>query len=191
MNVQLDTSETYSSNYIAGETFFQGDSYEDSDCTGKIVSYNSNTKNLMLNFVSETINTSMNIVGTNSSATHGISSISYNNDGVNWSANTTKHIVLTETVSNSYDKTEIVKKIIVSANTYNHATNSVVNLSMTETTDTFNMTDGTTLTIKRSYSPVTHYDYELELNEAKRQIRVPRSEIITNIVNEFETLMKG
>ena len=45
------------------------------------------------------------------------------------------------------------------------------------------------MTIATTVSPVSYYDYEVELNEERRKIIVPQSSIIGAIENQFSSLM--
>jgi hypothetical protein len=48
-----------------------------------------------------------------------------------------------------------------------------------------------TLTINSTYKPVYVYDYENELNESKRQIKILKNEYIPGIMTELENVLNG
>ena len=60
-----------------------------------------------------------------------------------------------------------------------------------EVNETFRavLPDGTTLTKDQSIYPVTNYEYEVYLNELKRNILVPNPQIVDIIVEEFDDLV--
>jgi hypothetical protein len=188
----LDPDETYANNYIVGEVAYQGaDTIDKSSMQSKVVAYDSVNKKLTVNFIDNTIATSEPITGADSDVSHGVIGVSKNSDGFEWSSNTTRHFLVTETQSNSYDRTTTKKTYIVSAKDYNHATNSVVDRNTnTTTTSTYQLVDGTTLTVERNTAPVTHFDYELQLNESRRRIRLVRPEYISRIEEQFNQIMK-
>lgn len=49
--------------------------------------------------------------------------------------------------------------------------------------------NGATITIDVSKREVDSYEYELELNESKRKIKLVKKEIVIDIINQFDTLV--
>lgn len=189
-NLQLDTTETYSGNYTVGELVYQGDTLDSSSATATVVAYDSTNKVLQVNFASEVLANSVNISGTTSAQTHSIIGITYNNDGYEWSSNTTRHYSVTERRYNSYDQLVTKETYEVTANDYNRISHTVVNRNtLTTTQNSYTLSDGTSLIINKEIGPVSYYQYEDEVNEAKRIIQLPRVEYIGVIEEQFKKLM--
>ena len=85
-------------------------------------------------------------------------------------------------LSSKPTKNQIVEKIEIDADTH-------TNLPVTSTTYTLH--DGSRVTQTISKSTLTYYDYEVELNDAKRKIRLLRSEYVTEsgLMNEFKRVI--
>jgi hypothetical protein len=102
--------------------------------------------------------------------------------GISWAQNTS-HVksyfkIITRT---SADGTDIVEKITVDANTY-------ANIAATSIAYTLNNSSSITETISKTTQ--TYYDYEVELNEAKREINLLKSEFVPEIEREFRRVIK-
>jgi len=190
-NLQLDITETYPSNYTVGEIVYQGDSIEDSSSSATVVAYDSTNKILQIKFANEVFANSVNVSGTTSAQTHSIVGITYNNDGYEWSSNTTSHYAVTERKYNSYDRIVSQESYIVSSKDYNQTSHEVFDRNTLSTTeDSYALSDGTTLIVEKEVAPVTYYDYENELNEAKRTVKVVKTEYIGKIEEQFKSLME-
>jgi len=97
--------------------------------------------------------------------------------------------------------TTTVEETIVTLQQYNHVSNSLVNkISNSPTTDTAvfrqNNSDPnspivSTLSVKSTYLPVSIYDYETELNESKRQIKILKPEYAQAMSIELESILNG
>lgn len=102
--------------------------------------------------------------------------------GIQWaqSTNNTKayYKVVTRT---SFDSTEIVEKFQVDANTY---------ANIAATTISYTLDSGATVTETISKEKQTYYDYEVEVNEAKREIKLLKSEFVTEVEKEFKRVIK-
>jgi hypothetical protein len=102
--------------------------------------------------------------------------------GISWAQNTShvksyfKNITRT-----SADGTDIVEKITVDANTY-------ANIAATSIAYTLNNSSSITETISKTTQ--TYYDYEVELNEAKREIRLLKSDFVSEVEKEFKRVIK-
>jgi hypothetical protein len=102
--------------------------------------------------------------------------------GISWAQNTShvksyfKNITRT-----SSDGTDIVEKITVDANTY-------ANIAATSTSYTLNNSSSITETISKTTQ--TYYDYEVELNESKREIRLLKSDFVPEVEKEFKRVIK-
>jgi len=102
--------------------------------------------------------------------------------GISWAQNTShvksyfKNITRT-----SADGTEIIEKITVDANTY-------ANIAATSISYTLNNSSSITETISKTTQ--TYYDYEVELNEAKREIKLLKNEFVPEVEKEFRRVIK-
>ena len=200
INLSLSTSETYpspGSYYAADEIVFQGStSYDKSVAEGTIVAYDSTNKILQLKFPTEVFANGSTVTGLNSAQTHTVVAITNNQDGYQWASNTVSHYEATEVRTNTDDPTfSETKKYRITANGYNFSTGSVVSINTnTSYSNTYNVVSSATgsniqMTVTTTIAPVTYYDYEMELNENKRKIVVPKSTIIGAIETQFTALM--
>lgn len=88
---------------------------------------------------------------------------------------------------------------IVTLSTYDHTSNSLITLNVnTPTTETYNFRANNanldsavvaTLTVKSTYKSVSVFDYENEVNESKRQIKLLKRNYIEPLVNELENVL--
>lgn len=192
INLSLNTSEPYPSSYTVNEVVYQGPSYDASSCEASVVAYNSGTKTLQVKFADQVFANSANVTGVTSAQTHNIIAVSYNNDGRNWAQNTTSHYLVTEVKSNNFDKIKTTSTYKVSENDYNHSSHAVINRNTnTSSTDVYSLGNNEVVTTQISTGPVTYYDYEMEQNEAKRSVKLPKVEYISRIEDEFKKLMRS
>ena len=80
------------------------------------------------------------------------------------------------------DNISLVEKIQVDANVY---------ANVASTTQVFTLADGATITQVITKEKKTHYDYEMEENESKREIRLIKNEFIPQIEKEFKKVVKS
>ena len=87
-------------------------------------------------------------------------------------------------LSSKPTKNQIVEKIEIDANTH-------TNLPVTTTT--YTLQDGSITTETISKTTQTYYDYEVELNDNKRTIRLLKSEFVTEngLINEFKKVINS
>lgn len=87
-------------------------------------------------------------------------------------------------LSSKPTKNQIVEKIEIDANTH-------TNLPVTTTT--YTLQDGSRTTETISKTTQTYYDYEVELNDSKRTIRLLKSEFVTEngLINEFKRVINS
>ena len=102
--------------------------------------------------------------------------------GLSWAQNIS-HVqayykIITRT---SADGTDIVEKITVDANTY-------ANIAATSISYTLNNASSITQTVSKTTQ--TYYDYEVELNEAKRDIKLLKKEFVSEVEKEFRRVIK-
>lgn len=102
--------------------------------------------------------------------------------GIQWaqSTNNTKayYKIITRTSS---DSTEIEEKFQVDANT--HA-------NVAATTTSYTLNSGAIVTEVVSKEKQTYYDYEVEENEAKREIKLLKAEFVPEVEKEFKRIIK-
>jgi len=101
--------------------------------------------------------------------------------GLSWAQNIS-HVqayykIITRT---SADGTDIVEKITVDANTY-------ANIAATSISYTLNNASSITQTVSKTTQ--TYYDYELELNEAKREIKLLKGDFVSEVEKEFKRVI--
>jgi alpha-L-fucosidase len=87
-------------------------------------------------------------------------------------------------LSSKPTKNQIIEKIEVDATTH-------TNLPVTSTT--YTLQDGSRITETISKTTQTYYDYEVELNDAKRKIRLLKSDYVTQqgLINEFKKVINS
>lgn len=101
--------------------------------------------------------------------------------GLNWalsSNNPQAYFKVVTTTAN--DGTKTIKKYQIDANTYANTTG---------TTNTYTTANNETVTIKISKETRSHYEYEVELNDAKREIRLLKTDFVTTVDKEFKRLV--
>lgn len=105
--------------------------------------------------------------------------------GLSWAQNLNNvqsHFkVVTQTVGN----TITIKKYKVDANTY--ANNTIMGLTPG---DTYTFPDDTTVTIKVTKETQNYYDYEKEINENKRDIKMLRPEYVNVLENQLISIFE-
>jgi hypothetical protein len=107
--------------------------------------------------------------------------------GIQWAQDAGNVKVYYKTVtrlSSKPTKNQIVEKIEIDANTH-------TNLPVTTTT--YTLQDGSRTTETISKTTQTYYDYEVELNDAKRKIRLLKSEYVTEnrLIDEFKKVINS
>jgi hypothetical protein len=107
--------------------------------------------------------------------------------GIQWAQDAGNDKVYYKTVtrlSSKPTKNQIVEKIEIDANTH-------TNLPVTTTT--YTLQDGSRTTETISKTTQTYYDYEVELNDAKRKIRLLKSEYVTEnrLIDEFKKVINS
>ena len=105
--------------------------------------------------------------------------------GLAWSqSNTKSYYKVVTRVTNNATKNTIKEKIELDANTY-------ANVVISNSTKT--LQSGTVIVETVSKETETYYDYELNLNESKRKIRVLRSEIVSQsgLLDEFKRVINS
>jgi hypothetical protein len=101
--------------------------------------------------------------------------------GTNWAQAHTQAYYKIETRTTINTNTVNVNKIEVDANTY-------ANIAISSSTVT--LPDGNVISIAISKDSQSYYDYEMELNESKRKIKLLKQEFVPNIEDEFRRVIK-
>lgn len=103
--------------------------------------------------------------------------------GLSWAmnVNNVQSYVKVITRTNS-DNISIVEKLDVDANTY---------ANVAVTTATYTLQDNSIITQKVTKETKSYYDYEMELNEEKRSIKLLKPEFIPDVEKEFKKVIKG
>ena len=126
--------------------------------------------------------TLINYINTKYSANQYADTANTSVTGISWAQNTShvksyfKNITRT-----SADGITIAEKITVDANSY-------ANIAATSIAYTLNNSSSITETISKTTQ--TYYDYEVELNEAKREIRLLKSDFVPEVEKEFKRVIK-
>jgi hypothetical protein len=81
----------------------------------------------------------------------------------------------------SFDGTETIEKLSVDANTFANVATSL---------NTYNLQDGTTITEKVTKETQSYFQYEVDLNESKRTIKLIKPEFVPAIEKEFKKVIK-
>ena len=85
------------------------------------------------------------------------------------------------TKTDSLTQTVTINKHELDYNTYSNLASS--------TTETINFTNGNAVTIVTTKAAVTYYDYENDLNESKRDIKIIDKSYVAQIENELTALL--
>ncbi len=107
-------------------------------------------------------------------------SANVNQSGSNWAQSHTKTYYKIEKRTTISTNTITVNKIEVDANTYANVASS---------SSTVTLADGYVITIAVSKESQSYYDYEIELNESKRKIKLLKPEFVGNIESEFRRVI--
>lgn len=102
--------------------------------------------------------------------------------GIQWAQSTNNakayYKIITRT---SADNTEIIEKFQVDANTY---------ANVAATSISYTLDNGAIVTETISKEKQTYYDYEVEVNESKREIKLLKSEFVPEVEKEFKRVIK-
>ena len=101
--------------------------------------------------------------------------------GLNWALSTNNRQAYFKVVTTTAnDGTIITRKYQIDANTYANTTG---------TTNTYTTANSETVTIKISKETRSYYEYEVEENEKKREIRLLKSDFVNEVNREFKRLV--
>jgi hypothetical protein len=82
----------------------------------------------------------------------------------------------------NFDNISIIEKLQVDANTW---------ATIGETTQSYTLQDGSSITEKVTKEKRTYYDFENEENEKKRNIKLLKPEFVETVEKEFKKVIKG
>lgn len=104
------------------------------------------------------------------------------NGGLSWAMNVANVKAYYKTITRtSFDGTKIIEKVELDSGVY---------ANTAATTESIVLQDGSTITQAVTKSTQTYYDYEIELNETKRNIKLVKSEFVPQIEKEFKKIIK-
>jgi len=101
--------------------------------------------------------------------------------GIVWSKANIKEYYKVETTTHNASETITINKYEIDANTYANVSSS--------TTSGFELEDGSFIDIAVSKETKTYYDYEIEENEKKRNIKILKPEFVSAVVQEFRRVI--
>ena len=101
--------------------------------------------------------------------------------GIEWSQANTKEYYKVLTKTDILSNTVVIEKFQVDANTYANVT---VETALTT------LADGSQVSLVTSKETKTYYDYEIQANEAKRTIKILKSEFASAVDEEFNKVIR-
>jgi len=103
--------------------------------------------------------------------------------GLSWAMNVSNVQSYVKVVTRTnIDNISIEEKLEVDANTY---------VTIAPSTVSYTLQDGSSITQKITKETKSYYDYEMELNESKRSIKLLKPEFIQDVEKEFKKVIKG
>ena len=99
-----------------------------------------------------------------------------------YTTSTVHHYEQYITTQNSYDNVGQTITIQIDSDTYN---------SFVDSSTTATLSDGTSVTKSMSASAISIYNYELEQNEKKRNIKIMNKNYLPSVQSQFEVLMRS
>jgi hypothetical protein len=103
-----------------------------------------------------------------------------NQSGSNWAQSHVHSYYKVETRTTLSTNTIVVNKFEVDSNTYS---------TIATTSSDVLLASNKTIRIQISKQTQSHYDYEMELNESKRKIKLLKPEFVNNIESEFRRVI--
>ncbi len=102
--------------------------------------------------------------------------------GLSWAMNVTNvHAYYKVVTRTNFDNISIIEKLEVDANTW---------ANVAPTTTSYTLQDGSTITQAITKEKQSYYDYENELNENKRSIKLLKPEFVSAVEKEFKKVIK-
>jgi hypothetical protein len=104
-----------------------------------------------------------------------------NQSGLSWAQSNVRSYYKVETKTTLSTNTIVVNKFEVDSNTYS---------TITTTSNDVLLASNNTIRIEISKQTQSHYDYELELNESKRRIKLLKPEFVNSVEEEFRRVIR-
>lgn len=102
--------------------------------------------------------------------------------GLSWAMNVNNvHAYYKVVTRTNFDNISITEKLEVDANTW---------ANVAPTTTSYTLQDGSTITQAITKEKQSYYDYENELNESKRSIKLLKPEFVSAVEKEFKKVIK-
>jgi len=128
--------------------------------------------------------TLINYIDEKYSASEYADTANTSNSGISWAQSVNNVQAYFKVITSTISDTITVEKFEVDANTY--ANNTVMNIGTTN----YTLQNDTNLNVKITKETRTHYDYEVELNEKKRKIKLLKKEFVPQIEKEFKRVLR-
>jgi hypothetical protein len=101
--------------------------------------------------------------------------------GISWAQQNTQSYYKIETRTTNSTDTSIEKKIQIDSNTYANLSGSITNVTLK---------DGNGITIAVTKETQSYYDYEINLNESKRTIKLIKPEFVNRLEQELINILE-
>jgi len=101
--------------------------------------------------------------------------------GISWAQQNTQSYYKIETRTTNSTGTSIEKKIQIDSNTYANLSGSITNVTLK---------DGNGITIAVTKETQSYYDYEINLNESKRTIKLIKPEFVNRLEQELINILE-
>jgi len=100
--------------------------------------------------------------------------------GISWAQQNTQSYYKIETRTTNSTNTSIEKRIQIDSNTYANLSASITNVTLK---------DGNAITITVTKETQSYYDYEINLNESKRKIKLIKPEFVNRLEEELISVL--
>jgi hypothetical protein len=100
--------------------------------------------------------------------------------GISWAQQNTQSYYKIETRTTNSTNTSIEKKIQIDSNAYTNLSASITNVTLK---------DGNAITITITKETQSYYDYEINLNESKRKIKLIKPEFVNRLEEELISVL--
>jgi hypothetical protein len=107
--------------------------------------------------------------------------VANNQTGLQWSQINVKEYYLTEEIKNLSDNSTTISINQITPAVYANTINTVEN---------YTLSNNVTVTVSKTKSTKSYYDYEIENNESKRSIKLLKNEFVPTIEEEFKNLFR-
>lgn len=101
--------------------------------------------------------------------------------GLSWSQSNYKDYFITETITDLNTNSTTIYVNEITAQSYANTTDTATN---------YTLSDGTNVNISKVKSRKSYYDYEIDNNESKRNIKLLKNEFISLIEEEFKNIIQ-